>query len=184
MGEDSILGYALLGLLHQRPLSGYDVKLIFASSPMGGFSDSPGAIYPALSRLERRGLVRSEIQPSAGLRKRRVFQITSKGLASLKAWQNKSLDDDDIVRRIDELLLRFAFMDETLGAERSVEFLDEFAGRLSTYVQVLLEYLAAHGKQMPTSGRLALESGMQEYEARLRWAKNSIAHYRRRRKLQ
>ena len=66
MGEDSILGYALLGLLHQRPLSGYDVKLIFASSPMGGFSDSPGAIYPALSRLERRGLVRSEIQPSAG----------------------------------------------------------------------------------------------------------------------
>ena len=49
----SQLGYALLGLIHQQPLSGYDVKKIFASTPMAGFSDSPGAIYPALRRLEK-----------------------------------------------------------------------------------------------------------------------------------
>jgi hypothetical protein len=33
---------------------------------------------------------------------------------------------------------------------------------------------------MSTSGRLALESGIKEYEARLVWAKSSIARYRRR----
>ena len=55
----SILGYALLGLIYQQPLSGYDVKKIFASTPMAGFSDSPGAIYPALRKVEQLGFVRS-----------------------------------------------------------------------------------------------------------------------------
>jgi DNA-binding PadR family transcriptional regulator len=182
-GNNSVLGYALLGLLHQRPLSGYDAKKIFTSSPMGGFSDSPGAIYPALSRLEKRGLVRGEIEDGTGLRRRRVYHITPSGVASLKAWQRKPIADEDVVRGIGELLLRFAFMDETLGAEGSQAFLKEFAGRLSSYVPGLREYLSVHGKSMSLSGRLALESGIQEYEARMSWAKSSIAHYQRRRKL-
>ena len=59
MTDNSLLGYALLGLIYQQPLSGYDVKKIFASTPMAGFSDSPGAIYPALRKLERLGFVRA-----------------------------------------------------------------------------------------------------------------------------
>jgi len=177
MSTDSPLGYALLGLLHQQPLSGYDAKKIFASSPIASFSDSPGAIYPALNRLEQRGFVRSEIQKSTGMRRRRVFRITPKGLASLKAWQCKPILQDDLERGIGELLLRFAFMDQTLGAERSLAFLREFAGKLSSHIPTLHRYLDAHAKQMSVSGRLALESGIQEYETRLRWAKNSIAQY-------
>jgi DNA-binding PadR family transcriptional regulator len=176
----SVLGYALLGLIYQQPLSGYDVKKIFALTPMAGFSDSPGAIYPALRRLEQLGFVRSEVQQIAGLRRRRAFEITPKGVASLRAWQSKPIVEQDMVRGIAELLLRFAFMDETLGPERSLAFLQEFAGTLSSYVPTLRSYLDAHASEMSTSGRLALESGIQEYEARLAWAKNSIARYRRR----
>jgi hypothetical protein len=42
---DSDLGHALL---HQQPRSGYDLRKIFESSPIAYYSDSPGAIYPAL----------------------------------------------------------------------------------------------------------------------------------------
>jgi DNA-binding PadR family transcriptional regulator len=182
MKDNSLLGYALLGLIYQQPLSGYDVKKIFASTPMAGFSDSPGAIYPALRKLEQLGFVRSEVQQLAGLRRRRAFEITPKGVASLKAWQSKPIVDEDMVRGNAELLLRFAFMDETLGAERSLAFLEEFAGKLSSYIPTLRRYLDAHASVMSTSGRLALESGIQDYEARLAWAKNSIARYRRRKK--
>jgi DNA-binding PadR family transcriptional regulator len=178
----SILGYALLGLIYQQPLSGYDVKKIFASTPMAGFSDSPGAIYPALRKLEQLGFVRSEVQQLGGLRRRRVFEITPKGAASLKAWQSKPIVEEDMVGRVGELLLRFAFMDETLGAERSLEFLLDFSGKLASYIPTLREYLDAHSGEMSMSGRLALESGIQEYEARLVWAKSSIARYRRKRK--
>ena len=182
MTDYSILGYALLGLIYQQPLSGYDVKKIFASTPMAGFSDSPGAIYPALRKLEQLGFVRSEVQQLGGLRRRRVFEITPKGVASLKAWQSKPIVEEDMVRRVGELLLRFAFMDETLGAERSVAFLQEFAGKLALYIPTLRGYLDAHAGEMSTSGRLALEIGIHEHEARLAWAKSSIVRYRRRRK--
>lgn len=182
MTSYSILGYALLGLIYQQPLSGYDVKKIFASTPMAGFSDSPGAIYPALRKLEQLGFVRSEVHQLAGLRRRRVFEITPKGVASLKAWQNKPIVVDDMVRNVGELMLRFAFMDETLGAARSLEFLQEFAGKLALYIPTLREYRDAHASAMSLSGRLALESGIQEYEARLAWTKSSIVRYRRRRK--
>jgi DNA-binding PadR family transcriptional regulator len=181
MNLNSPLGYALLGLLHQKPLSGYDLRKVFASSPIGGFSDSPGAIYPALRRLQERGLVRGEVQRSTGLRKRRVFQITSKGLASFKAWQSKPIVRDDMVRRTGELLLRFAFMDQTLGPKRTLAFLREFARELSSYIPSLRQHLRAHAKEMPLSGRLANESGIHDYEARLRWARKSIAAYERKR---
>ena len=118
----------------------------------------------------------------AGLRRRRVFEITPKGVASLKAWQSKPIVEEDMVRHVAELLLRFAFMDETLGAERSLAFLEELAGKLASYIPTLREYLDAHASVMSVSGRLALESGIHEYEARLEWAKSSIAQYRRRRK--
>lgn len=181
MKDNSLLGYALLGLLHQQPLSGYDLRKIFASTPIGGFSDSPGAIYPALRRLQERGLVRGVVRESTGLRKRRVFRITPKGLASFKAWQSKPIVRDDMIRRSGELLLRFAFMDQTFGPERALAFLKEFAGELSSYIPSLRQHLA-HANEMPLSGRLALESGVQDYEARLRWARKSIATYERRMK--
>jgi len=184
MNNDSLLGFALLGLLQQHPLSGYDFRKFFATTPMGGFSDSPGAIYPALRRLEERGLVRSEVRESAGLRRRRVFRPTPKGLAAFKAWQSRPIVRDDVVRRGPELLLRFAFMDQTLGAERALAFLREFSRELSSYIPSLRQYLDAHAGEMPLSGRLALESGIVDYEARLRWARRAIARYERRRKEQ
>lgn len=182
MKDNSLLGYALLGLLHQQPLSGYDLRKIFSSTPIGEFSDSPGAIYPALRRLQERGLVRGVVQASKGLRKRRVFRITPKGLESFKAWQSRPIVRDDMIRRSGELLLRFAFMDQTFGPERALAFLREFARELSSYIPSLRQHLDAHATEMPLSGRLALESGVQDYEARLRWARKSIAAYERRMK--
>ena len=180
--SDSVLGYALLGLLHQQALSGYDLRKIFASTPIGGFSDSPGAIYPALRRLQDRGLVRGEVQKSTGLRKRRVFRITPKGLGSFKTWQSKPIVRDDMIRRSGELLLRFAFMDQTFGPKRTLAFLREFAKELSSFIPSVRQHLHAYANEMPLSGRLALESGVHEYEARLRWARKSIAAYERRMK--
>src|SRR5262249_32482131 len=155
--SDSVLGYALLGLLHQQALSGYDLRKIFASTPMGGFSDSPGAIYPALRRLQERGLVRGEVQKSMGLRKRHVFRITPKGLGALKTWQSKPIVREDMIRRSGELLLRFAFMDQTFAPERTLAFLREFAKELSSFIPSVRQPLHAHADEMPLSGRLALE---------------------------
>jgi DNA-binding PadR family transcriptional regulator len=184
MKNDSLLGYALLGLIHEQPQSGYDLRKIFASTAMGTFSDSPGAIYPALRRLETDELVCGTVVESATLRRRRVFQITPQGLDAFKAWLLQPVTRDDVIRRIPDLMVRFAFMDRTVGEERTAEFLSEYAGEMAGYIPTLQQYLETHASEMPLSSRLALECGIQEYESRLRWARTSITLYEQRKRNQ
>ena len=47
----SPLDYLLVGLLSGGPRSGYDLRRQIGDSPLRVYSDSPGAIYPALRRL-------------------------------------------------------------------------------------------------------------------------------------
>lgn len=177
----SLLGYALLGLLHQKARSGYDLRKIFASTPMGTFSDSPGAIYPALHRLEKQGLLRGQSQPSSG-RRRRTFRVTAYGKRSFKAWQTKTISQDDVIHRVDELMLRFGFMDETAGPAHARRFLMSMARELRRYTPSLRLYLKANARYMPLSGRLALESGVRDYEGLLRWSRSSLAKYTNKKK--
>jgi hypothetical protein len=44
--------HVLLGMICLSPSSGYDLKRIFATTPMGFYQPSSGALYPALRRLE------------------------------------------------------------------------------------------------------------------------------------
>jgi DNA-binding PadR family transcriptional regulator len=184
MESNSLLGYSLLGLIHQQPMSGYDLRKIFVTTAWGTFSDSPGAIYPALRRLAARGLARGMVEESTSLRRRRVFRITPKGMAAFKAWLLKPVTPDDVIRRIPDLMVRFSFMDQTIGEERTVQFLGEFAEELAGYLPSLRQYLESHRSEMPLSGRLALECGIQEYEMRLRWARTSITLYEQKRRNQ
>src|SRR5215467_2804336 len=160
----SSLGYAILGLLQQEDRSGYDLRKIFANTPMGSFSDSPGAIYPALQRLEKQGFVRGQLQPASGRRRRRVFRPTASGKRAFRAWQTKVISADDIMHRVDELMLRFAFMDETAGPAQAMRFLRSLTIELRRYVPTLRQFLNGNARQMPLSGRLALESGIRDYE--------------------
>src|SRR5215475_12629833 len=109
---DSALGFALLGLLAQRPLSGYDLRKIFTSTPFSHFSDSPGAIYPAIRRLVRRGWVLAAA-PSGG-RRRRVLRTTPAGRRAWRAWLRRPPTRAEVVWYMDLLMIRFAFMDEAL----------------------------------------------------------------------
>ena len=182
MSHISLLGYAILGLLHQQPRSGYDLRKIFANSPMGTFSDSPGSIYPALQRLERQRLVRSQVLESSNLRRRRVFRPTVSGKRAFKSWQTQPVTADDVIHRADELMLRFGFMDETAGATQATRFLKALAKELAAYIPTLRKFLKVQGASMPLSGRLALESGIRGYETLLDWAKSALGIYKRSKK--
>ncbi len=175
--QTTVLGRALLGLLMQAPLSGYDIRRIFTQTPMGTFSDSPGAIYPALKRLEADGLIRGRAERSAGLRERRVFRLTPAGTSALQRWLSAPVTHDDVVHDTDELLLRFGFMDVGLGEAASVGFLTSLQQELKVYLPELKRYRDAHAAEMPLSGRLALESGIRSYETLLEWTAHALITY-------
>lgn len=168
----------MLGLVHQEPMSGYALRTIFAATAMGTFSDSPGAIYPALQRLEARGWVKGKAEASAGLRKRRVYTATAQGIRAFKDWLKEPVARRDVVGNTAKLMLRFAFTDNALGADQAARFLKQYAGELSRYVPELEQFLHSEdGQKMQLSARLAVECGIQEYKARLKWAVKSMAIY-------
>jgi PadR family transcriptional regulator AphA len=178
--DTSLLGFALLGLIQQKPASGYDLRKIFASTAMATFSDSPGAIYPALQRLEERGLIRSVVEDGSGLRRRRLFHLAPQGEAGLKTWLRKPVTRDEVARRNHELLLRFAFTDRVLGSTAAVSLLQALQKELAAYIPTLKLNARKQTGIMPLSGVLALVSGIKQYEALLRWTKLAIAAYQKR----
>jgi PadR family transcriptional regulator AphA len=173
------LGYALLGLLHGKPASGYDLRKIFSSTSMKSYSDSPGAIYPALGRLQKQGLIRGTIEAGTGMRRRQVFRVTTKGLAELKKWIARPVTRDDIVRGPQEVMLRFAFSEMVVGSGAAIELLHSLEAELQGYVASLNEELKAMPAMMPASGRLAFECGVRGNQGLLEWTRYALTTYER-----
>jgi DNA-binding PadR family transcriptional regulator len=170
----SLLEHAVLGLLQQQPRSGYDLRKIFSATPIGMFSDSPGAIYPALRRLEKRGWIRGKVEERGSLRRRRLFRPTPAGVLAFHRLQEKPITRDELAHP-EGLMLRFAFMDDSLGPAAAVAFLKSLAAELDAYIPTLRAHLAPG---MALSGQLALEQGIGGYEHLRRWTKGAIARYR------
>lgn len=178
MKPTTTLGFALIGLLHKGPLSGYDLRKVFQSTPMGHYSSSPGAIYPALRRLEEQGLLSGSVDRGQSLRPRKTFRPTRRGTEALRAWLAQPVTRDDVVFDLDVLLLRFAFMGNLSGAEETRRFLQSLVRELEGYVgelELQLETLPAG----PTlHGRLALECGIESHRAHIRWARRALRKFK------
>jgi len=175
----STLSLAILGLIALEPSSGYDLRRIFTTTPMGHFSTSPGAIYPALRRMERRGLIEGSIERGDTLRPRRIYSVTREGRRVLRERLSQHVTNDDVRWRLDELMLRFSFMGEIVGKERSSEFLAELVERIDAHVRSLKEHLDAQRDRMPVTGVYALEQGIVKYEATARWARRVLRELRK-----
>ena len=174
------LEFALLGLIHQEAQSGYDLCKSFETTPMAHYSSSPGAIYPALKRLEARSLIDGEVEGDATLRPRKVYRLTPDGLDTLRGWSLHRVTRDDVVWNVDELMLRFGFMGQLVGGEDVRRFLDRLATHIDDLVLELESYRdgmidaekKAPATALPT-GRLALEQGISSYRSLADWARRA-----------
>jgi DNA-binding PadR family transcriptional regulator len=89
---------AVLSVLDEQPLHGYDVIRALEDRSGGRWRPSPGSVYPTLQMLEEAGLVKGEEKDG-----KRVFQITDAGREELAARQEEGRapwdhgeDDDDV----------------------------------------------------------------------------------------
>lgn len=171
------LEYALLGLLHQQPQSGYDLRKIFETTALGNYSGSPGAIYPALNRLEKHGLVEGEVDSTTALRPRKVFRPTGAGRETLRDWLVQDLARQDVERRIDELMLRFAFHWVLDSRAATLRFLAGFVDEVEAYVAELGRQRTRFPEGTPLHPRLALAAGIEQYRACARWARKAIERF-------
>jgi PadR family transcriptional regulator AphA len=80
------IAYAILGFLSWRPLTGYDLKKLFADSEFFYWSGNSNQIYRALVKLHGEGLVSREVEHQEAYPDRKVYTITGKGRVALRAW--------------------------------------------------------------------------------------------------
>lgn len=73
----------LLSVLGREPAHGYRIVEALNERSEGAFDLAEGTVYPALYRLERKGLVRSTWENVAG-RRRRVYSLTRRGRSELE----------------------------------------------------------------------------------------------------
>jgi DNA-binding PadR family transcriptional regulator len=178
---DSDLGLAILGLLSISPMSGYSLRKIFLTTALKAFSGSPGAIYPALRRLEEEGFVAGTVERKDTLRPRKVFGLTPRGRAALLDALTGPVERDDVIRGMDRLLLRFGFMSGLVGKDQALAFLAALVSHLDRYLEELeAEYRRMGPGNSSFSGRAALEQGVESYRTNARWVRKTLEALKKR----
>jgi DNA-binding PadR family transcriptional regulator len=169
----------LMGLMAEAPRSGYELRKLLAGSPLKHFSESPGAVYPALRRLEGNGWVVEASADAASGRGRRDLALTARGRAAFAAWLARPVTRTDVVWRLEELSLRFAFLHPALPKGAALRFLEDFVKETAAYLSELRAFHKANAPAMSLTGRLAFESGLALYEGKNRWARRALRELRR-----
>jgi DNA-binding PadR family transcriptional regulator len=168
--------HILLGLICTAPSSGYDLKRVFAATPMGVYQPSSGALYPALRRLELRGLVRAQSPPGRGDasgRNRRVYEPTQTGRAAHTHWLRSPVEPATVAGDLGLHLMRFVMMEHLFPPEEVLTFLRGLADALATFTAQLERYAAA-ADLFGRHPRLALDHGLAVHRASLRWTEHAI----------
>ena len=85
------LDMLILRTLVMGPAHGYTIAQVIESTSENALEVEQGSLYPALHRLEDRGLVSSEWGVSENNRRAKFYQLTGKGRKELSAaagrWQ-------------------------------------------------------------------------------------------------
>ena len=75
----------LLSLLVSEPMYGYQLVKEMERRSSGYFRFKEGTLYPALHRLERDALIKSDWQPSPSGQDRRYYHVTARGRGALES---------------------------------------------------------------------------------------------------
>jgi PadR family transcriptional regulator AphA len=129
-----MLRYILLGFLHYKAMTGYELKRLIDLSTGHFWHAYHSQIYTTLRKMEADGLVISEIEGEEDKLERRTYTLTATGQADLEAWLHQPLTE--LPTKKDELLVKVFF---SAGRNKS-DILDELRLQRSLHRQKLTIY--------------------------------------------
>ena len=169
----SQLGYVLLGLIAMKPSNGYELRKIFESTPMGRYSSSPGAIYPALKKLQVAGAVATRQTTGKTARSVQHLTVTRAGKEALHAWLRILPSKDDIGRDFDNVLLRFSYLGLLQDEKFSLQFLEAMETAITQNQDSVQQFVSTMPAEMPLHGKLPLQYGLDVMRTQLQWVQHA-----------
>lgn len=131
-----MLELAILGFLKEQPMHGYELKqrLTFLTGHVRPVSD--GSLYPAISRLEKQGLLVKQVESSPTGMVRQSMSLTTKGETRLFEKLREPSDVDISDRNRYFIVLSFLKYlpkeDQLIVLNRRLEFLERGKSFFST----------------------------------------------------
>jgi DNA-binding PadR family transcriptional regulator len=171
------LRHALLGLLSERPASGYDLLKLFDTSLANVWPATQSQIYTELAKLAGTGLITVVAE---GPRGRKEYALTDEGLTELRHWLTETRPQ--LVTRSD-MLLRVFFLG-VLTPEQTRAYLTELvetSTEQQEHLRRLEESLDWDDGDLSIHGRIALEFGIRYNAMRREWAEWAADQIKRRR---
>jgi DNA-binding PadR family transcriptional regulator len=171
--KSGVLELAVLGLLHQSPLHGYELRKRL-NSVLGSFrAFSYGSLYPCLKDLLHRGWIAEESATGPagpGRRSKIVYKLTADGKEHFQAL----LADSGPAAWDDENFgVHLAFFGQTDAAVR-MRILEGRRSRLEERVDTLRQSLT-RGRERVDSYTLELQRhGLESVEREVRWLNELI----------
>jgi len=167
--------YAILGLLHYMPMSGYDIKKMTDNNISNFWQENYGHIYPVLKQMEQKDLVEFRKMESAGSPPRKVYNITEKGRNEFQKWLK---EETEPLKIKSELLLK-TFFGEFTSPHSIIERLKEEKefqkNKLLEYEQILqhIESLPKERNYSPFWA-LTVKNGIFYAKGQIQWCEESI----------
>jgi DNA-binding PadR family transcriptional regulator len=165
--KGAALEMAVLGLLHESPLHGYELRkrlnLLLGWTRLLSY----GSLYPALKRMLREGVITEVTNPaSVSMRQRITYQITAKGRDS---FANEVTDDGPSAWEDEGFNMRFAFFSRT-DADVRLRILEGRRTRLQERLDRQRRAAGGDDRYLTELRRHAIES----VEREVRWLTDLI----------
>ena len=178
--RSGVLELAVLGLLQESPLHGYELRKRL-NALLGSFrAFSYGSLYPCLKQLLRDGHIAEDTSEvgsgGAGKRSRIVYKLTAEGkehLQDLLAESGPSAWEDE------GFGVRFAFFGRTDAATR-LRILEGRRSRLEERVEGFRTSLSRTRERLDSYTLELQRHGLESVEREVRWLSELIDDERRR----
>ncbi|HTX72320.1 MAG TPA: PadR family transcriptional regulator [Rectinemataceae bacterium] len=183
MPKDNRSKYAVLGMVEQKPMSGYDIRKFAAQSVAHFWKEDYSHIYPTLKLLLDEGLVDKREELAEAGPARNVYSINPEGRKALAAWLQEEPNPPNL--RIEILLKVFLGAAAKPGSlepmlERQIQACVESIAQLGAVESHLLEEIERGGKR----GRharfqlMTLRYGKSYYEGFAAWCRAALEELR------
>lgn len=160
------LRHALLGLLSDKPASGYDLLKLFDTSLATVWPATQSQIYTELSKLAQAGLITVAAE---GPRGRKEYALTEQGMAELRRWLTETTPQRNTRS---EVLLRVFFLGVlTPGQARAyLAELADMSAQGEESLRRLAESVDWDDDNLSSYGRIVMEYGLRFNAMRREWA--------------
>jgi DNA-binding PadR family transcriptional regulator len=171
-----MLELAILGLLKERSMHGYQLSKRLTDTLGGFWRVSYGSLYPSLRRLEKDGAVEQVFDQQEVGRRKNVYRITEHGervfLELLEEAGNDTSTEDNRFR------VRLAFF-KYLAPDTRIRLLERRRAFLEERLSTIQTSLAATGGGFDTYTLSLMQHGRDTTEQDIDWLNGLIAAERR-----